>query len=55
MVCSLLQGNQGKSTPYQSEILVAVETRIKEPTFLGESRLKALVAFTIHILGIGEV
>ena len=35
-----------------------VETRIKEPTFLGDSRLifwTLFSAFTIHILGIGKV
>ena len=33
-----------------------VETRIKEPTYLGDSLLKDFIfAFTIHILGIGEV
>ena len=31
-----------------------VETRIKEPTFLGDSLLKDLIAFTIHILGMGK-
>ena len=35
--------------------LYTLETRIKEPTFLDDSLLKAFVfAFTIHILGTGK-
>ena len=41
--------------PFVSSI--TVETRIKEPTFLGDSLLKDLIyfAFKIHLLGIEEV